>query len=87
VQTSGNGIEVAVLLVEDDAIVRVWTEAVLKETEFRLIGVAANAAEGVDVAVRRQPQLVLTDYRLPDRPGTELVRELRLREFWLRSSS
>jgi two-component system, NarL family, nitrate/nitrite response regulator NarL len=77
---TGNGrTEVSVLLVEDDAMVRGWIEAVLKESEFRIAGVASNAAQGVELATQRTPELVLTDYRLPDRPGTELVRELRLR--------
>jgi len=71
--------EISVLLVEDDAMVREWIEAALTESEFRVAGVAATAAEGVELAARRKPQLVLTDYRLPDRVGTELVRELRLR--------
>ena len=71
--------EISVLLVEDDAMVREWIEAALRQSEFRVAGVAATAAEGVELAARRKPQLVLTDYRLPDRVGTELVRELRLR--------
>jgi DNA-binding NarL/FixJ family response regulator len=71
--------EISVLLVEDDAMVREWIESALRGSEFRLAGVAATAAEGVELAVRRAPELVLTDYRLPDRVGTELVRELRLR--------
>ena len=71
--------EISVLLVEDDAMVRAWIESVLSESEFSVAGVAGSAAEGVELAARRQPQLVLTDYRLPDRAGTELVRELRLR--------
>ena len=76
----GNGrAQVAILLVEDDAMVRAWVEAVLQETEFRIVGVAPSAGTGVELAASRTPELVLTDYRLPDRPGTELVRELRLR--------
>lgn len=71
--------EVSVLLVEDDAMVREWIQSTLKGSEFRVAGVASTAAEGVELAARRNPQLVLTDYRLPDRVGTELVRELRLR--------
>jgi DNA-binding NarL/FixJ family response regulator len=71
--------EVSVLLVEDDAMVREWIQSTLKGSEFRVVGVASTAAEGVELAARRKPQLVLTDYRLPDRVGTELVRELRLR--------
>jgi DNA-binding NarL/FixJ family response regulator len=71
--------EISVLLVEDDAMVREWIESALRGSEFRIAGVASSAAEGVELAARRNPQLVLTDYRLPDRVGTELVRELRLR--------
>jgi len=71
--------EISVLLVEDDAMVREWIESALRGSEFRVAGVASSAAEGVELAARRNPQLVLTDYRLPDRVGTELVRELRLR--------
>jgi DNA-binding NarL/FixJ family response regulator len=71
--------EISVLVVEDDAMVREWIESALRGTEFRLAGIASTAADGVELAVRSAPQLVLTDYRLPDRAGTELVRELRLR--------
>jgi DNA-binding NarL/FixJ family response regulator len=71
--------EISVLLVEDDAMVREWIESALKGSEFRVAGIASTAADGVELATRRNPQLVLTDYRLPDLVGTELVRELRLR--------
>ena len=60
------------------AMVREWIEPALAATEFR-VAVAANAAEGAELALRRNPALILVDYRLPDRVGTELVRELRLR--------
>ena len=70
---------VFVLIVEDDALVRTWLEAALDETEFRVTGSASTAAEAVELATEHVPGLVLTDYRLPDRLGTELVQELRLR--------
>lgn len=70
---------IPVLVVEDDALVRTWLESVFDETEFRVVGSASSAAEAVELAGRCMPELVLTDYRLPDRLGTELVRELRLR--------
>lgn len=71
--------EIPVLIVEDDAMVRAWIESALAGSEFRVAGIAATAADGVELATRRNPELVLIDYRLPDRVGTELVRELRLR--------
>lgn len=69
--------EVSVLLVEDDPMVRGWVRISLEGSEFRLAGEASRAAEAVELVERRGPRLLLVDYRLPDRVGTELVRELR----------
>jgi DNA-binding NarL/FixJ family response regulator len=71
--------EVAVLLVEDDAIVRAWVRSALAESEFRLAGEASTAAEALELAGRRAPALLLVDHNLPDGTGTELVRALRER--------
>jgi len=68
---------VPVLLVEDDAIVRAWVGLAFEPSEFRLGGEAASAAEGLELARRRGAELLLVDFHLPDRQGTELVRALR----------
>lgn len=67
----------SVLVVEDDAMVRDWLRAALDGSEFRIAGTAHGAAEALELIRRRRPSLLLVDYRLPDRVGTELVRELR----------
>ncbi len=72
-----NAPELAVLVVEDDPMVRGWIRLALQGSEFRVSGEASSAEEALDVAARRRPQLLLVDFRLPDRAGTELVRELR----------
>jgi DNA-binding NarL/FixJ family response regulator len=71
--------ETAVLIVEDDAMVRGWLRMSLRGSEFRVAGEAENAAEALDLAERRRPDLLLVDYRLKDGVGTELLRELRQR--------
>jgi DNA-binding NarL/FixJ family response regulator len=71
--------EVPVLLVEDDPIVRAWVREALAESEFRVAGEAATAAEALELAARRTPALLLVDQNLPDGTGTELVRLLRAR--------
>src|SRR5712691_6112249 len=71
--------EISVLVVEDDAMVRDWVRLALGSSEFRVAASASSAAEALELAPRRRPQLVLTDYRLPDLTGAELVRELRKR--------
>jgi DNA-binding NarL/FixJ family response regulator len=68
---------VTVGLVDDDAIVRAWVRLSLKGSEFVVAGEARTAEEGLQLAERRRPALLLVDYRLPDRRGTELVRTLR----------
>jgi DNA-binding NarL/FixJ family response regulator len=68
----------SVLLVEDDAMVSGWVRMALESTEIRLAGVAVSAAEALALAGRRQVDVLLVDYRLPDGRGTELVRDLRL---------
>jgi DNA-binding NarL/FixJ family response regulator len=71
------GAELSVLLVEDDAMVRDWVRLALGGSEFRLAGTASTAAEALELARRRRPDLLLSDHRLPDGVGTELVRDLR----------
>jgi len=69
----------SVLLVEDDAMVSGWVRMAFESTEIRLAGVAVSAAEALALAARRQVDVLLVDYRLPDGRGTELVRDLRLK--------
>lgn len=69
--------EVPLVLVDDDSMVRGWVRRALEETEFRIAGEAANAAQALDLVHRRRPEILLVDYRLPDGTGAELVRDLR----------
>lgn len=68
---------VSILVVEDDPIVRRWIAAALEDSEFRLAGEAVSAKDALRLLMRRRPQLLIVDQRLPDRVGSELVRELR----------
>jgi DNA-binding NarL/FixJ family response regulator len=64
-------------IVDDDAIVRAWLRLSLAQSEFRVAGEATTAADALELVRRRRPQLLLIDYRLPDRRGTELVQLFR----------
>lgn len=69
--------DVSVVLVDDDAIVREWVLRSLEDTEFRIAGEASSSLEALALLAKRRPDIVLVDFRLPDRAGIELVRELR----------
>lgn len=70
--------ECSLLLVEDDAMVRGWVRLSLRDSEFRLAGEVDNASSAAELVLRRRPDILLVDYRLPDQTGTELIRQLRL---------
>src|SRR5919201_7008801 len=69
----------AVLLVENEAIVRQWLRQALSGTEFRIVGEARNAAETFALLEHRAPSLILIDCSLPDANGIAVARELRRR--------
>ena len=71
--------ELSLLLVEDDAMVSGWVRLALQDSSIRIAGVAGSATEALVLAERRQVDVFLVDYRLPDGRGTELVRDLRRR--------
>jgi DNA-binding NarL/FixJ family response regulator len=72
-----NGVELSVLLVEDDAMVSGWVRLSLADRGMRVAGVAASSTDALGLMERRHVDVLLVDYRLPDGRGTELIRELR----------
>jgi DNA-binding NarL/FixJ family response regulator len=69
---------IAVMVVDDDAIVRDWVRQALDGTEFRVAGEASTSREALKLLRRRHADILLTDHWLPDdQLGTELVRIFR----------
>lgn len=67
---------VKVLLVDDEIQIRRLLRAFLERNGFHVIE-AATAEEGIDEAIRCNPQLVLLDLGLPDGDGMEVLKRLR----------
>ena len=65
-----------ILVVDDERLVRWGLGQALEEVGY-LVGQAADAAEAVRVFGAEIPDLVLLDYKLPDRNGVEVLRDLR----------
>ena len=59
-----------VLVVDDDEDIRVLIEAVIGlDPRFQLVGLAANGAEGVALAARERPAVVVLDLQMPTMDG------------------
>lgn len=64
------------LVVDDDAGFRAYVRAALDEEPYRLVE-GAGGAEALEVALRERPDAILLDWRMPDRSGIAVCRELR----------
>jgi CheY-like chemotaxis protein len=65
-----------ILLVEDYKDSREMTRFLLEGSGYRIVE-ARNGREALDFASSETPDLVLTDFNLPDIDGTTLIKRLR----------
>ena len=66
----------SILVIEDEPDLREVLEFNLRQAGHEIL-LAGRAAEGLKSAKQRLPDLVILDLMLPDRPGTDVCRELR----------
>jgi len=65
-----------ILIVDDEKLIR-WGLAQGLEQAGYNVEQATTANEAIDATARDMPDLVLLDYKLPDRPGTDVLRAVR----------
>jgi len=68
-----------ILLVEDDSLLRHAFRLLLEDAGYRIYE-AGTAHEALEKARASTPDLVLLDLGLPDAPGLDVARTLRLHE-------
>src|SRR5690349_18241237 len=67
-----------ILIVDDDATVRTALQDALSTAGF-VVDVAESAIVALTMVGTRKPAIVVSDVRMPDLGGLELLRELRVR--------
>jgi DNA-binding NarL/FixJ family response regulator len=69
-----------VLIADDDDLMRAGLVAVLEsDRTIEVVGQASTGREAVALALRRRPEVVLMDVRMPDLDGIAATQELTLR--------
>lgn len=68
---------IRVLLVDDDPDILLIAGTVLTGSGSFQVRPAACAQEALDIARREPPDVVITDYQLPDMDGDQLLEQLR----------
>jgi DNA-binding NarL/FixJ family response regulator len=70
--------KIRIALIEDHDLTRVGIRtALLQKEEIEVVGEATNAAEGLKMLKKLQPDIAIVDIGLPDKDGIELTREVK----------
>jgi len=69
-----------ILIVEDDELLRKMYAKKLSDLGYG-VSQAVNGKEGLDIALKEKPALILLDIRMPVMTGTEMMKELRKNEW------
>ncbi|MBM4427168.1 MAG: response regulator transcription factor [Chloroflexi bacterium] len=66
-----------ILLCDDQAVIRDGMEMLLQlEKDFQVVGSAQDGFEAVELAAKKQPDLILMDLKMPGMNGIEATREI-----------
>ena len=69
-----------ILIVEDEVKIRRGLAALIaKQTDNEIVGEAKNGREGMELILRANPDLVITDVRMPEMDGLEMIEALQER--------
>lgn len=67
-----------IVIVEDEVKIRMGMGRLIEtETAHEIIGEAKNGREGLEMALRYKPDLIITDIRMPEMDGLEMLSALR----------
>lgn len=69
-----------ILVVEDEVKIRKGIAGLInRHTEHTVIGEARNGVEGYELALKYQPDVVITDIRMPEMDGLQMMQKLKER--------
>jgi two-component system, response regulator YesN len=67
---------IKVLIVEDELLTRIGIESMVpwEQYGFTVVGIAENGQQGLNMAINRQPDIIITDVMMPILNGIELMK-------------
>lgn len=72
-----------ILVIDDDKLIREGLVAMLRGLGHE-VSEAQNGQEGLDMALSAKPELIVTDVRMPEMTGLEMIEKLRADEWGAR---
>jgi DNA-binding NarL/FixJ family response regulator len=69
---------IRILLIDDHPMIRAGLAATIEpEPDMTVVATASNGKEGLELFRRHQPDITLTDLKMPDMGGVEAIRAIR----------
>lgn len=68
-----------ILIADDHRIIVSGLEALLRDTDYKVVGAVGDGTEVADAVVELNPDILLLDVRMPGRSGVEVLRAMRSR--------
>ncbi|GGD93906.1 response regulator transcription factor [Paenibacillus nasutitermitis] len=67
-----------ILIVDDEKPIRQWFEHVIRQyaAEFQIAGLAANGKEALELCLSANPDIIITDIKMPVMSGLELIEKV-----------
>ncbi len=69
--------KIRVLLVDDHALFRIGLEGLLERRNIEVVASVGTGEEGIEVARRTSPDVILLDMRMPEMNGIQVLRKMR----------
>lgn len=68
----------SIVIIDDHPLFREGLKAIIERNDnFKVVGEAENAAQGIEIVKQHKPDLAIVDISLPDKSGIHLTREIR----------
>ena len=70
---------IKILVVDDEYLVRLGIRETIdwEEHGFSIVGEAADGRKGLELALNKKPDIILTDIRMPFMDGLEFMHQIR----------